>query len=57
MVESTKKIPSETRKQGSFVLMDEHEDWESDPSIDIKEPDKETAKDSEVKSNIIEGRV
>ena len=57
VVERTKKIPSEIRKQGSFVLMDEHEDWESDPSIHIEEPDKETAKDSEVKSNIIEWRV
>ena len=57
MVQKTRKIPSETRKQGSFVLMDEHEDWESAPSIDIEEPDKETVKDSEVKSNIIEGRM
>lgn len=57
VVEKTKKIPSETRKQGRFVLMDEHEEWDSDPSIDIEEPEKETTKDSEVKSDIIEGRV
>lgn len=41
VVEKAMTIPSETRKQGKFVLMDEHEDWDSDPSIDIEEPEKE----------------
>ena len=57
VIEKSKKDPSETEKQESFVLMDEHEDWDSDPSIDIEEPEKETSKALEVQSSIIEGRV
>ena len=57
VVENAKRIPSETRKQGRFVLTNDHEDWDSDPAVDVEEPEEEIAKESEVKCNIIEGRM
>ena len=44
-------------KQGRFVLTNDYEDWDSDPAVDVEEPEGENAKESEVKYNIIEGRV